>query len=137
MGGQLMKDIELRILKRYNELQNPTLEASTDQYSRFDAFNHKEIAEIKFRKIHYKITLIEFDKYAFNSMYGQVWNKDFLYIVGDPTGIYAFNVTLLNLENYDFLWGVEEMPSTTERGKARPINKLVGYIKWERCYKKI
>ena len=131
-----MKDIELRILKRYNDLQDPPLEAAEDRYSRFDAINHKEIAEIKFRKKHYAETLIEFDKYAFNSMYGKIWNRDFLYIVGDPTGVYVFNITLLNLENYDFRWDRRKMPEMTEFESSGSVKKIVGFIDWERSWKK-
>lgn len=105
-----------------------------DDYSRFDCWdNNNNIYELKVRSAHYEDTLIEFDKFAYNCMYAQVFDKKFLYVVRMEDKGYVFNVSKLNFEGYDFRWETREMPRQTEFDKKAPTNKLVGYINVGKC----
>ncbi len=103
---------------------------SKERYNRFDAYNDMQIAELKVRTDDYPNTLIEFDKYAYNTRYCQIFGKEFLYIVGTLKGIFVFNITDLDIDNYDYRWEWREMPSQTEFGNGEIMKKMVGYIDW-------
>jgi hypothetical protein len=124
-----MKKNELLVLKHLNEHfkeDKPIL--CKDEYHRFDAYNNNYIIEIKYRNKEYENYIIEFDKYAYNTMYSDLFNKKFLYIVGTPNDIYVFNITNLNKSRYNYKWEMREMPKQTEFDKKYKINKLVGYL---------
>ena len=100
------------------------------KYNRFDAYNDRQIAELKVRKQDYNKTLIEFDKYSYNTTYARFFGYEFLYIVGTKRGIHVFNITDLDISNYDYRWEWREMPSNTEFGNGELMKKLGGYIDW-------
>ena len=127
-----MKQAEREILKSFNELSKLNLIEESFEYSRFDARDKNYIAEIKDRTCHYPEMLIEFDKYAYNSKYSDINNKRFLYIVNDEEGLYVFNITNLNKDNYDFKWEWRDMPKYTEFDSDSIINKYVGYINFNK-----
>ena len=97
------------------------------EYSRFDAIDNKNIYEIKCRGKYYDKVLIEFDKYSFNLMYAQTFNKNFLYVV-EMDKIYIFNISKLYMFDYNFNWEWKSLPRQTEFNKTETIKKLVGYI---------
>ena len=72
------------------------------EYNRFDAEDQKNIYEIKIRSQYYKETFIEFDKYSYNTMYAQEFNKIFIYVVKMENTIYLFNISLLYMRGYNF-----------------------------------
>ena len=109
-----MKDLEKRLLEAYNKESDP-LVLSRSKYNRFDAENIKQIAELKVRHQHYVNTIIEFDKYAYNTTYSRLYGKEFLYIIGTKKGVFVFNITDLDFHSYDYKWDWRKMPYTTER----------------------
>ena len=125
-----LKALEKRLLKAYNDSFRMSLILSKERYNRFDAYNDMQIAELKVRTDDYPNTLIEFDKYAYNTRYCQIFGKEFLYIVGTLKGIFVFNITDLDIDNYDYRWEWRTMPSQTEFGNGEIMKKMVGYIDW-------
>ena len=136
-----MKSDEIYLKDVLVETINREIFAEEDDYSRFDCWdNNNNIYELKVRSAYYDDVLIEFDKFAYNCMYAQVFNKKFIYVVQMEDMGYVFNISKLNFEGYDFKWETRELPKYTEfYNKPRPngtqiINKLVGYINAEDCH---
>ena len=98
------------------------------EYNRFDAEDEKNIYEIKVRSKLFKDTFIEFDKYSYNTMYAQEFNKIFIYVVKMENIIYLFNVSLLYMRGYDFNWELKKLNRNTEFNQTEKIQKIVGYI---------
>ena len=129
-----MKSDEIYLKDVLAETINREIITEEDDYSRFDCRdNHNNIYELKVRSTYYEDALIEFDKFAYNCMYAQIFNKKFLYVVQMEGMGYVFNVSKLNFEGYDFRWETREMPKQTEFNDRFLINKLVGYINEEKC----
>ena len=128
-AGQKMKENERKVLKTFNAKchGDELIEAPYD-YCRFDAYNSSHIMEIKCRNKLYDDTIIEFDKFAFNTAYASFKKKGFWYLVEMESTIYTFNPLKLSEENYDFKWEWRQMPRNTEFGNKEPIEKFVGYI---------
>lgn len=98
------------------------------EYNRFDAEDEKNIYEIKVRSKLFKDTFIEFDKYSYNTMYAQEFNKIFIYVVKMENTIYLFNVSLLYMRGYNFNWELKKLNRNTEFNQTEKIQKIVGYI---------
>jgi len=98
------------------------------EYNRFDAEDEKNIYEIKVRGNYYKETFIEFDKYSYNTMYAQEFNKIFIYVVKMDNTIYLFNISLLYMRGYNFNWELKKLERNTEFNQTEKIQKIVGYI---------
>ena len=95
-----MKKNELLVLKQLNgHLPKNKPVINTSRYHRFDAYNENYIVEVKYRNKEYENYIIEFDKYAYNVMYSDLYKKKFLYVVGTPNDVYVFNITNLNINN--------------------------------------
>jgi len=129
-----MKSDEIYLKDVLAETINREITAEEDDYSRFDCRDsNNNIYELKVRSTYYEDTLIEFDKFAYNCMYAQVFDKKFLYVVQMEGLGYVFNVSKLNFEGYNFRWEIRELPKQTEFDDRPLINKLVGYINAEKC----
>lgn len=98
------------------------------EYNRFDAEDQKNIYEIKVRSQYYKETFIEFDKYSYNTMYAQEFDKIFIYVVKMENTIYLFNVSLLYMRGYNFNWELKKLNRNTEFNQTVKIQKIVGVI---------
>ena len=98
------------------------------EYNRFDAEDQKNIYEIKIRSQYYKETFIEFDKYSYNTMYAQEFNKIFIYVVKMENTIYLFNISLLYMRGYNFNWELRKLSRNTEFNQTERIEKIVGHI---------
>ena len=123
-----MKKEERHILSRVNQEYGLHLIEDQYEYNRFDAENKSYIAEIKDRHKYYPKTMIEFDKYSYNTQYAKLVDKDFIYIVRVDGAIYIFNITDLNYQNYDYKWSWVTMSKQTEFSDNRKMKKLVGFI---------
>ena len=123
-----MKEEERYILFRVNQEYGLHLIEDKYEYNRFDAENKSYIAEIKDRHKYYPKTMIEFDKYSYNTQYAKLVDKDFIYIVRVDGQIYIFNITDLNYQNYDYKWSWVTMSKQTEFSDNRKMKKLVGFI---------
>ena len=123
-----MKQEERHILSRVNQEYGLHLIEDQYEYNRFDAENKSYIAEIKDRHKYYPKTMIEFDKYSYNTQYAKLVDKDFIYIVRVDGAIYIFNITDLNYQNYDYKWSWVTMSKQTEFSDNRKMKKLVGFI---------
>ena len=131
-----MKDQERRLLKEFNERCDAELKEVPFQYSRFDAYDSHHIVEFKYRKDDYKRTLIEFDKYAYNSAYALLKKKRFLYVVGYGDRMSIFDITDLNSYGYNYYWNWKQMPEQTEFNKTEKIYKFVGSINFNMAINK-
>jgi len=123
-----MKNEERHILSRVNQEYGLHLIEDKYEYNRFDAENKSYIAEIKDRHKYYPKTMIEFDKYSYNTQYAKLVDKNFIYIVRVDGQIYIFNITDLNYQNYDYKWSWVTMSKQTEFSDNRKMKKLVGFI---------
>jgi|TARA_R100000458_G_C8146183_1_gene155515 hypothetical protein len=123
-----MKEEERYILFRVNQEYGLHLIEDKYEYNRFDAENKSYIAEIKDRHKYYPKTMIEFDKYSYNTQYAKLVDKNFIYIVRVDGQIYIFNITDLNYQNYDYKWSWVTMSKQTEFSDNRKMKKLVGFI---------
>ena len=124
-----MKKNELLVLKKLNgHLPENKPVINTSRYHRFDAYNENYIVEVKYRNKEYENYIIEFDKYAYNVMYADLYKKKFLYVVGTPNDVYVFNITNLNKSGYNYKWEMRPMPKQTEFEQNWDINKFVGYL---------
>ena len=101
------------------------------EYNRFDAEDEKNIYEIKVRSKLFKDTFIEFDKYSYNTMYAQEFNKIFIYVVKMENTIYLFNVSRLYMRGYNFNWELKHLNRQTEFKRNDKIQKIVGSINTE------
>lgn len=99
-----------------------------DTFCRHDADNNQYMAELKCRRTHYDTQLIEYDKLDAVKARADETNREFLYCVSTPKGVYVFNVTKLCLDNYDFKWENKYLPNTTDFGQTSKRTKKVGYI---------
>ena len=88
-----MKKNELLMLKQLNKhfpQDKPIL--CENEYHRFDAYNNNYIIELKYRHKTYDEFIIEFDKYAYNKLYAEMYGKKFLYVVGVEDDMFIFNI---------------------------------------------
>ena len=124
-----MKENERKVLKRFNvKCHGDELIEAPYEDCRFDAYNSSHIVEIKCRNKLYDDTIIEFDKFTFNTAYAEFKKKSFWYLVEMDNVIYTFNPLKLKDEGYNFKWEWRKMPRNTEFGDPNPIDKFVGYI---------
>ena len=122
-----MKVKELKVvnvIKKYK----PKIKPSEYEYNRFDAEDELNIYEIKVRSKYYEETFIEFDKYSYNVMYAQEFDKIFIYIVQMENTIYFFNVSKLYMSGYNFNWQTKKLNRSTEFKNEEQIEKIVGKI---------
>ena len=122
-----MKVKELEVIDILRGIKK-NIQPSEYEYNRFDAEDNKNIYEIKIRSKYYEDTFIEFDKYSYNTMYAQEFNKIFIYVVKMENTIYLFNVSLLYMRGYDFNWELKKLNRNTEFNQTEKIQKIVGYI---------
>ena len=122
-----MKNKELEIINILKNIKKD-IQCSKYKYNRFDAEDKKNIYEIKVRGKYYKDTIIEFDKYSYNVMYAQEFNKIFIYVVKMESIIYLFNISLFYMRGYNFNWQIKDLNRQTEFNQNEKIKKIVGYI---------
>ena len=124
-----MKSKEREILSLFNDITGANLREVTDKYCRFDAIGEGIVAEIKYRNKHYDKTIIEFDKYSFNKEYARIKTCSFYYIVGFNDEVFCFDISEMDINNYNYEWTWKEMPRQTEFGNNKDKTyKYVGYI---------
>jgi len=99
-----------------------------DRFCRWDAESDKYLAELKCRRTHYNTQMIEYSKLDCVKAEADKTNKDFLYCVSTPKGIYVFNISELCKSDYNFNWENKRLPSNTEFSGQYHKNKKVGYI---------
>lgn len=116
---------EQELLSHLNKKLKWELESTNgDQYCTYDAANLLYRVELKCRRKHYDTQMIERSKVRSNTRD----NKDFLYVVSTPEGIYGFNISKLVERDYDFGWETRRLPATTDFNRNEWIDKEVGYI---------
>jgi len=116
------------IIYAERSLGKPLTSTTSNRYCRYDAYNDDYIIEFKSRRKHYNTQLIEYAKFDCNMETANKENKEFLYMVETPEGVYTFNVSKMSEEGYDFEWEDRCMPSHTDFAGAYKKNKKVGYI---------
>ena len=132
-----MNQIENKIRQTINNHFILSLKKPTKKYLQFDAYDKNYIVEIKARRKYYKTQIIEFSKYAFNSYFSKLHDREFIYAVSINNDLYIFNITKLEQNNYDFNWEWRKQPSTTDFENNDKIMKYVGYLHLKDSSKKI
>jgi len=125
-----MKVKELEVIDILRGIKK-NIQPSEYEYNRFDAEDNKNIYEIKIRSKHFENTFIEFDKYSYNTMYAQEFDKIFIYVVKMENTIYLFNVSRLYMRGYDFNWELKHLNRQTEFKRNDKIQKIAGSINTE------
>ena len=99
-----------------------------DKFCRWDAISDKYLAELKCRRAHYNTQMIEYDKLDAVKEEADKTDKEFLYCVSTPNGVFVFNISKLCQQGYNFNWEDKYLPSTTDFGGTHKRTKKVGYI---------
>jgi len=125
---------ESELLEELNSKFNLELESTErNKFCRWDAFSDKYLAELKCRRAHYNTQMIEYDKLDCVKAEADKTDRDFLYCVSTPQGVYVFNITYLCQIGYNFGWESKNLPAKTDFGKSEWIPKKVGYIDVNDC----
>jgi len=103
----------------------PDLKVAVDSYSPFDAICHtaKVVVEFKCRRMHYHNLLLEWPKYE--ALLNRAANRGYtpVYICSTPLGVWAWNLTHL-----DLTWYKRELPKQTDFSNNTPVIKQVAYL---------
>ena len=129
MGKVMIEEELLDYVNRKLELQ--LKDTNADQYCPYDAYDDKYTVELKCRRKHYDTQMIEALKLS-NLHKG----KEFMYVCSTPKGIYAFNVSKLLKDDYDFKWETRKLPATTDFNRKTWVDKVVGYIHLDEAFYK-
>ena len=112
----------------------PQLKPSKGKMCRYDMISEKALVELKCRYIKkdYGDSQIEKLKFDKNIELSQGMDKDFYYVVYSQfhNKVYAWNVTKLLKEDYDFGWCTKRCPATTSFENRTYIDKEVGGLRW-------
>jgi hypothetical protein len=118
---------EDKIRQIINDNTRLNLKKPKQKYLQFDAYDKNYIVEIKIRNTFYANQIIEFSKYAFNSLYAKTNDQTFVYAIAINGIIYVFNISKLE-KDYDFNWEWRKLPATTEFQNNDDMLKYVGYL---------
>lgn len=101
------------------------LEPSNDPTSRYDCYSSdfKSHIELKCRRKHYDLLIIEKGKYDAMMERTEKENTIPIYINSTPKGVWAFYLT-----GIDFEWEERSLPKHTDFAKKHHIKKIVSYL---------
>ena len=103
----------------------PDLKVAVDTASPFDAICHtaKVVVEFKCRRLHYNNLILEWPKYEV--LLNRAANRGYtpVYICSTPLGVWAWNLTHLDLK-----WYKRELPKQTDFSNNTPVIKQVAYL---------
>jgi len=117
------------LLEKLNKEFNLDLKGTDeDRMCRWDATSPQYLAELKCRRAHYNTQMIEYDKLDAVKVEADKTDKEFLYCVSTPKGIYVFNISKLCQQDYNFNWENKYLPSNTDFAGTHKRTKKVGYI---------
>jgi len=117
------------LLEKLNKEFNLDLKGTDeDRMCRWDATSPQYLAELKCRRAHYNTQMIEYDKLDAVKVEADKTDKEFLYCVSTPNGVYVFNITKLCQQDYNFNWENKYLPSNTDFAGTHRRTKKVGYI---------
>ena len=85
---------EDKIRQIINDNTSLNLKKPKQKYLQFDAYDKNYIVEIKIRNTFYANQIIEFSKYAFNSLYAKTNDQTFVYAIAINGIIYVFNIEI-------------------------------------------
>jgi len=118
-----MIDKEIEMLEQINtKIGDASLVSS--KYNSYDAVSKDYIIEFKYRDTYYDTKMIEASKLYINYQQAQLKNRDFLYVVKDPKGMFVYNISKLIHHEINYLPVPMSCPKNTEFRKSTKI------IKW-------
>ncbi len=112
----------------YNKFNIKLKSTNKDKFCRWDGESAKYLAELKCRRAHYDTQMIEYSKLDCVKEAADKTDREFLYCVSTPVGVYVFNVSELCRSSYDFKWEDKYLPHTTDFKSSAHKTKKVGYI---------
>ena len=121
---------ETQMINTLNEkvFKNDTIQKTFDEYSKVDCYNRTYALELKFRNMpstQYNDCFLEKAKYDAVIERAVSRNKTAGYIAAFTDGsYYAWNLTKLTEEGYEFGWKSNSMKATTHFANNDPILKL-------------
>ena len=104
------------------------LTKAEDEFSPFDYESIDYLVEIKVRRKAYDPWIIEQLKVDTNIGIAESVKKDFVYVNGFQHLLYAWNISKLIRDDYDFGFEDREMPWTTDFDAGQIITKRTGYL---------
>lgn len=109
-----MKSKEKDVILKVNRVAKTQLIQAKNIYSNYDAEDDNYIVEVKCRNAYYKDKMLETYKFLKCIKEAQSKDKQFLYIVEDPKGVWVYNCSkylqdIVDFENVEIL-----CPKTTE-----------------------
>ena len=111
----------------------PDLKVAVDTASPFDAICHtaKVVVEFKCRRVHYNNLILEWPKYEV--LLNRAANRGYtpVYICSTPLGVWAWNLTHLDLKWYKRRLPYETKSNLHEVNDNRPVIKQVAYLDLE------
>ena len=118
-----MIEKEIEMLEQINTKVKDAMLVSS-KYNSYDAISSDYIIEFKYRDKYYSDKMIEASKLYINYQQAQLKNRDFLYVVKDPKGMFVYNISKLIHHQIDYLPVPMKCPKNTEFRKSTKI------IKW-------
>lgn len=90
-------------------------------FNPYDASDSNYIVEIKNRRTNYKDPFLEVNKTLVNLKLAKQLNKHYLYVHQEPSGVYVFNISKLDLNSiYKRFYNV---PATTDFSNNERVDK--------------
>lgn len=108
-------------IKFLNTKSGTSLKEMEYEFSPYDAEDDNYIVEIKNRRKDHKDPFLEVNKTLVNLKLSKQFNKQYLYVQQDSTGVYVFNINKLDLDNiYKRFYNV---PATTDFENNERVDK--------------
>lgn len=119
-----MIEKEIEMLEQINTRLGGNASLVSSKYNSYDAVSDKYIIEFKYRDKYYPTKMIEASKLYINYQASQLKNRDFLYVVKDPKGMFVYNISKLIHTKIDYLPVPMKCPKNTEFRKSSKIIKF-------------
>lgn len=108
-------------IKFLNTKSGTSLKEMEYEFSPYDAEDDNYIVEIKNRRKNYEDPFLEVNKTLVNLKLSNQFNKQYLYVHQEPSGVYVFNINKLDLDNiYKRFYNV---PATTDFENNERVDK--------------
>ena len=120
-----MKSKEFKLMYWLEGRIQKQIDATEDEYSDYDCETDNAIIELKIRDTYYPTKMIELDKLVRCLEIAKTKNKNFVYVVQDPKGVYYLDITKNSSNILNSPASKIPCPKTTEFSNNNKIDKLV------------
>ena len=120
-----MKSKEFKLMYWLESRIERHITPAEDEYSDYDCETDNAIIELKVRDKYYPTKMIELDKLVRCLEIAKTKNKNFVYVVQDPKGVYYLDITKNSSDILRAPASKIPCPKTTEFSNNNKIDKLV------------